>query len=270
MSAGPRSAYRLPPPETAGSGLRVRLDLAYDGSSYAGWQLQPDRATVQGKLEETLARLTGEAPRVYASGRTDAGVHARGQVAHFDLVRAWRPDRLALALNACLPPDIRVFRARRVSAGFHARFSAKGKEYRYHIWNAPVLDPCLRFYRTHIPRPLDRAAMQQAASALEGCHDFAAFSANPNREVDGTVRTLQALRVRGRGPEVFIAARGDGFLYRMVRSLAGYLVRVGLGEVDPSTATEILESRTRTARVPTAPAKGLFLWRVFFRRIGHS
>ena len=211
MSAGPRSAYRLPPPETAGSGLRVRLDLAYDGSSYAGWQLQPDRATVQGKLEETLARLTGEAPRVYASGRTDAGVHARGQVAHFDLVRAWRPDRLALALNACLPPDIRVFRARRVSAGFHARFSAKGKEYRYHIWNAPVLDPCLRFYRTHIPRPLDRAAMQQAASALEGCHDFAAFSANPNREVDGRSARCRRCVSAGAARRFLSRPAGTGF-----------------------------------------------------------
>jgi len=240
--------------------------LAYDGTAYAGWQIQPAARTIQGELEKALHRLTREPVRVQCSGRTDAGVHAAGQVAHFDLVRPAEPAKLLRGLNALLAEDIRVLALRRARPAFHARYSATGKEYRYFIWNAGVLPPTVRAYRWLVRASLDVAAMRQAAAALVGRRDFAAFTANPNREVDGTVRHLRVLQVTRRGSELVIRVRGDGFLYRMVRSLAGFLVRVGTGELPPEAARTILASRRRTATVPTAPPQGLFLWQVFYAR----
>ena len=246
---------------------RYRMLLAYDGTAYAGWQVQPRHRTVQGELERVLEQLTGRPVRVEASGRTDSGVHARGQVAHFDLTdMVIDPDRLQVGLNALLDPDIRVAAVKPTPSTFHARFSAKGKEYRYFIHNDPVVPPFDQRYRTHIRQPLDAAAMQQAAGWLVGRHDFAAFAANPNREIDGTVRTVYRLSVSRKGPLLTLRACGDGFLYKMVRSLAGYLIRVGAGEVAPEAARATLESRVRTARVPTAAPEGLFLWRVYYHR----
>lgn len=238
--------------------------VAYDGSAYAGWQVQPSHHTIQGALEAALHRITGEKVRVQCSGRTDAGVHAIGQVAHFDLAKPVVLAKLQLGLNAVLAEDIRILALRRARPDFHARFSTSGKEYRYFIWNAAVLPPHIRHYRWLVRSPLDVAAMRRAAVLLVGKQDFAAFSANPNREIEGTVRHLHALSVTRRGPEVVIHARGDGFLYKMVRSLAGFLVRVGTGELPPSSAREILATKTRTATVPTAPPQGLFLWKVFY------
>jgi len=154
-----------------------------------------------------------------------------------------------------------------VKDDFHARRSAVGKEYRYLIWNGKVMPPFLYRYRAHIRRPLDLEAMRQAAGLLTGKHDFAAFTANPNRIVESTVRTLSILAVREKGNEVAIIACGDGFLYRMVRSLAGFLIRVGQGELAPSEAENILEQKKRTAVVPTAPPQGLFLWRVNYESV---
>lgn len=242
--------------------IRYRIDVAYDGSDYAGWQIQPNGITVQQRLEEALKTLTGEQTKVHGSGRTDQGVHAHGQVAHFDLHKAVKLETLLRALNGLLPPDIRVMRARRAAADFHARRSAVGKEYRYFIWNAPLMSPFLRRYRAHVWSPLDVAAMRAAAAHLVGRHDFAAFTANPNRVVESTIRHLTALTVSKRGPTITITARADGFLYRMVRSLAGFLIRVGEGAVPADEAVHVLSSRTRTARVPTAPPQGLFLWNV--------
>lgn len=236
--------------------------LAYDGSAYSGWQIQPRAPSIQGRIEQALTEITGFRVRVHASGRTDAGVHARAQPAHFDLPVRPDPSRLMLGLNAVLPADIRVLSLRRVPAAFHARYACRSKEYRYFIHNRPVLDPFRRRYAAWERRPLDVAAMQRAAARLVGRHDFAAFSANPNREIGGTARHLSRLDVRRRGGEIVIAAEADGFLYRMVRSLAGFLIRVGRGEIAPEAAAEILDSKVRTARVPTAPPQGLFLWRV--------
>ena len=246
---------------------RWRAKIAYDGSAYGGWQVQPGRVTVQGELENALERLWGMPTRLHCSGRTDAGVHARAQVVHFDgpLLRRWETAKLQRALNASLKPDIRVLAVDKVAADFHARFSAKAKEYRYFIYNNPVLLPFLRAYRCHVYKGLDLAAMQKAAGYLIGEHDFAAFSANPHREVDGTVRHLQCLKVQRRGPEIVIKAQGDGFLYKMVRSLAGFLIRVGNGEIAPEEAAVILDSKIRTARVPTAQPQGLFLWKVMYK-----
>jgi tRNA pseudouridine38-40 synthase len=241
---------------------RYKMVLAYDGSLYAGWQTQPGHVTIQGELERVLKELTGETARIHSSGRTDRGVHAQGQVAHFDLEKPVVLRRFVLGFNALLKEDIRVYSIEEVSSEFHARYSAKGKEYRYFIWNGPVLPPSMRFYRTWVRPRLDVKAMQEAARLLVGNNDFAAFSANPNREIDGTVRHLRELVVRRHGREITIVARGDGFLYKMVRSLAGFLIRVGNGELKPEAASTILSSKVRTARVPTAAPQGLFLWRV--------
>jgi tRNA pseudouridine38-40 synthase len=241
---------------------RYKMVVSYDGTRYAGWQTQPGHATIQGELERALKELTGEQQRMHSSGRTDRGVHARAQVMHFDLERAAEPRKLLRGFNALLTPDIRVLTLVPAPASFHARFSAREKEYRYFIHNDAVLPPTVRHYRAHVRDRLDVAAMQKAARALVGRHDFAAFSANPNREIDGTVRSLRKLEVRKRGREITIVARGDGFLYKMVRSLAGFLIRVGAGELSPDAASQILHSKLRTARVPTAHPQGLFLWRV--------
>jgi tRNA pseudouridine38-40 synthase len=250
---------------------RYRIAIAYDGSAYSGWQVQPRHVTVQGELERALHELSGGKVRVESSGRTDSGVHAREQVAHFDLPDdAFRPDKLLIGMNALLQSDIRVLSLRRASPDFHARFSAKGKEYRYFISNGKVLSPFHRRYRTWIREPLDISAMQRAAAHLRGRHDFAAFAANPNREVEGTVRHLFRLTVTQKGTEFVIRAAANGFMYKMVRSLAGFLIRIGRGEVPPEMAKAILESRLRTARVPTAPPEGLFLWRVYYNKVPHS
>jgi tRNA pseudouridine38-40 synthase len=243
---------------------RYRMVVSYDGTRYAGWQVQPHHTTVQGELERVLHRLTGQRERIQCSGRTDAGVHAREQVVHFDLGVPAVERKLVLGFNALLEQDIRVLSLKKAPQTFHARFSVAGKEYRYFIWNDGVLPPFLRNFRALVRAPLDTAAMNRAARILTGKHDFAAFSANPHREVDGTVRHLRELKVSRRGREVVVVAKGDGFLYKMVRSLAGFLIRVGAGELDPESARSILHSKTRTARVPTAEPQGLFLWRVSY------
>ncbi|MEI7437233.1 MAG: tRNA pseudouridine(38-40) synthase TruA [bacterium] len=243
---------------------RYRLTVAYDGSVFHGWQVQPRQVTVQSTIEEALAHYSGETVKVHGSGRTDQGVHARGQVAHFDLMRRVSTAGLQKALNAILPDDVRILKTARAADNFDARRSAKGKEYRYFIRNAPVLDPFLHRYRTQIWRRLDIAAMNAAAADLVGVHDFAAYAANPKREIDSTIRNLTGLRCMRRGRDVIIVAAADGFLYKMVRSLCGMLIRVGEGDLPPGEARRILETRERTARVPTAPAAGLFLWRVWY------
>jgi len=217
-------------------------------------------------VEAAASRVVGQPVRLHASGRTDAGVHARQQVAHFDVHGLRDPDLRALSvgINSLLPPDIRVLGARRVPRTFHARLSAREKEYRYFIYCGRVVSPFLYRYRWHIPGELDCASMEEAARRLTGRHDFASFTANPNRPVGDTRRELRQLAVRRRGATVVIIARADGFLYRMVRSLVGYLVRVGKGELSPSSARRILSQRCRTAEVPTAPPCGLFLWRVIY------
>jgi tRNA pseudouridine38-40 synthase len=244
--------------------VRWRIVVAYDGTAYAGWQVQPEHVTVQSRIEEALTRLTGETIKIHGSGRTDQGVHARGQVAHFDLRKRLTGEAIRKALNAFLPADIRILRVARARPDFHARRNATQKEYRYFIWNADVREPSRRLYTAHVRRPLDVAAMRAAAALLEGRHDFAAFTANPNRVVESTVREVRYLTVSKAGPLITVRAASDGFLYKMVRSLCGLLIRVGEGAAEPGEARVILESRLRTARVPTAPPEGLFLWRVWY------
>jgi tRNA pseudouridine38-40 synthase len=244
---------------------RYKIGVAYDGTAYAGWQVQPNGVTIQEKLEAVLLKLTGEKRKIHGSGRTDQGVHARKQVAHFDLHRPFPVKSLPLAFNSLLPPDIRVISAARTNPKFDARRHATSKEYRYFIWNAEIMPPVHRLYKAHVKNPLDVTAMKEAAALLAGRHDFAAFTASSKREIETTVREIYDLTVARRGCEIVIRARGSGFLYKMVRSLAGFLIRVGEGAVPAGEARAILESRIRTAHVPTARPQGLFLWNVSYR-----
>ncbi|MEI6563437.1 MAG: tRNA pseudouridine(38-40) synthase TruA [bacterium] len=244
--------------------FRYRITVAYDGGAYAGWQVQPKQMTVQQALEAVLKSLSGETVKVHGSGRTDQGVHAEGQVAHFDLSKKWVCGHLQNGMNAKLPQDIRVLKVARAKPDFHARRSAVKKEYRYFIWNAKVMNPTRRQVSVHIRKSLDVKAMQAAARILTGRHDFAAFTANPNREVESTVREVYSLSVKRTGSQVIIRAASEGFLYKMVRSLTGLLLRVGEGAIPLDEVKLILASKIRTARVPTAPPEGLFLWRVWY------
>jgi tRNA pseudouridine38-40 synthase len=246
---------------------RFKVVVGYDGTAYSGWQLQPGKTTVQGEMERALFELSGQHVRVHSSGRTDRGVHARAQVVHFNLASDIKPKKLVVGMNRFMEADIRVLKASRAKPDFDARMHAKGKEYRYFIWNESIMPPHLRHYCAHIYRPLDISAMKEAAALLVGKHDFAAFSANPGHEREGTVRTIYMLKLIKKGPQIILIVRGDGFLFKMVRSLAGFLIRVGQGDLAVKDAVTILHSKTRTARVPTAHPQGLFLWQVYYGKI---
>jgi len=248
--------------------LKFKLTVAYDGGGYAGWQIQKVGLGVQQKLEEALARVFPAAPRVHSSSRTDTGVHALGMVVHVELPRAQfkMPVRkLALALNAHLPDDIRVLSARRAPPGFHARFDATGKQYRYFVWNHAAMNPLLRRTAWHVPRPLAMAAMRRAARCFVGRHDFRSFAANRGYEPESTIRTLTRCDLKRTGPLLTFVIEGDGFLYKMCRGLVGTLVQVGAGRFQPEAIRAMLARRDRRLAGMTAPAHGLVLWRVFYR-----
>lgn len=252
--------------------IRVRLTVAYDGTQYSGWQVQKIGTGVQEQIEAALAQLFQQTLRLHSSSRTDAGVHALAMVAHVDLPRGRRiPIRkLPLAINAHLPEDIRVVAAARCRSGFHARFDAAGKEYRYFIWNHRVMNPLLRLQAWHVPVPLNSRAMREAAASLLGTHDFKSFAANRNYQAESTIRTVQHLEVRKRGSLITVVIRADGFLYKMCRGIVGTLVQVGQGKIPPATLSPILEYRDRRTAGMSAPALGLVLWRVFYRKARHS
>lgn len=242
-----------------------RLTVAYDGTVYGGWQRQPNALTVQELLEKAVHQVTGVRATVHGSGRTDAGVHARAQVASCSFPTRLAPGTLLRALNANLPEDIRVLRVEEVSPRFHARFSAHWKEYRYQIDCGAVADPFLRRYAWHHPGKLDLAAMRRAARVLKGRQDFTALAAKSERS---PVRTVSRLSIARRGNLLTVTIVADGFLYKMVRSIVGALVKVGEGKLSAEQLQAIVASRKRTALVETAPAHGLFLWRVGYGRGG--
>ena len=246
-------------------GRRYKAVIAYDGTSYSGWQFQENAVGIQQVVEEALAFLDGAPVRVFGSSRTDAGVHAKGFVGHFSLTKPIPPKNLVRAMNARLPDAIRFMRASYAADGFDARLSAKGKEYRYQLYQADIMPPHLAPYWTFCHRPLDIDAMRRAASFFVGTHDFVSFAANPNRVLDSTVRTVFSFEVKKAGPRHTFIVRGDGFLYKQVRSMVGFLVSVGKGNERPEAVRELLEAKApRTARVETAPPRGLFLWKVFY------
>ena len=255
------------------SAIKFKLTLAYDGTGYEGWQVQKVGTGVQEKVEEALARLFPSGPRLHSSSRTDTGVHALGMVAHFEVPRAefkMPVAKLLLAINAWLPEDIRVMRAVRARADFHARFDASGKQYRYRVWNHVAANPILRTQSWHVPRALDRSAMRAAARLFVGRHDFRSFAANRGDVLKDAVRTLTRCDFRRSGPLLTFVIEGDGFLYKMCRGIVGTLVQVGQGKIAAPDIKHILAHRDRRVAGVTAPAHGLALWKVYYRakRIG--
>jgi tRNA pseudouridine38-40 synthase len=241
---------------------RWKCLVAYDGTAYSGWQAQPDKNAVQDHIERRLAELLQGEVRIHGSGRTDAGVHARGQVFHFD--GAWRhgAERLLGALRGGLPPSIQVRTAERVESDFHARFSAVGKTYHYRIVHGEWADPFEHAFTLSVPKRLEVGAMRAVAEVLRGTHDFRAFSAFGGEERENTVRTLARLELIEDGVRLRIEAEAEGFLYKMVRSLVGALVYAGMGKLGPERVAELLAKRERTAEVETAPPQGLCLMQV--------
>ena len=249
------------------SSVRFRITVAYDGTAYAGWQIQPGFPTVQQTLEKALATITGQEVKVHGSGRTDRGVHARGQVAHFDAVTRMSERSMLMALNSRLPEDIRILACAFAPPDFHARRSAIAKEYRYTVWNGPVLPPQELLYAAQIHHPLDVGRMREGAARFLGEHDFVAFMANPQRVVESTVRTIHEFDIAKRGRKITFRVKGTGFLYKQVRGMVGLLLRIGADppRETPDLVTELLDGkRPRTARVPSAPPQGLTLWRVWY------
>jgi len=246
---------------------RWKCLCAYDGSAFEGWQSQRTHRAIQDIIEARLHAIFGQPVRIHGSGRTDAGVHARAQVFHFDAPWRHEPENLRAALRAGLPRQIQIKSLRAAAPDFHARFSAKGKRYIYHIFLGDA-DP---FTRPHVwaierpeTRPLDLAAMRAAAKVLRGKHDFRAFSALSGPPKENTVRDLRRLDIARRGRRVRITAEANGFLYKMVRTLVGTLVVVGEGRLTLEDLRELLRTGQRTTLVQTAPAQGLFLEKVFY------
>ena len=241
-----------------------QIRIAYDGTRYDGWQKQGNTAaTIQGKLEGALTRLDEAPVEVRGAGRTDAGVHARGQVADFRLSHSLPPEQVLDYLNRYLPDDIAVISCAPAGPRFHARLSALGKRYIYRLWTSPIPDVFRRKYLTPWQEPLDLDAMRRAAALLTGTHDFRSFCAN-RRFKKSSVRTLTALDIRRTGDEVQLVFEGDGFLYNMVRILTGTLVEVGMGLRRAEDIPAILDARDREAAGRTMPAQGLMLDEVFY------
>ncbi len=253
-------------------GLETRmwkLILAYDGSDFHGWQVQPEHITIQGELRDAIARITGETVLPQGSGRTDAGVHALGQVASFALAAPIPEANLVRALNRALPAAIRVLSAERMPEGFHARHSARGKTYEYRIFRGEICPPWQARYVFALPAPLDLDAMHQAAAHVCGEHDFTSFAAtDPDREQlesgvpADNVRRLHLSQWSQQGDLLVYQVQGNGFLHHMVRNLVGTFLEVGRGNVTEGQIPIILAARSRAEAGPTAPARGLFLVQV--------
>lgn len=242
----------------------VLLTLRYDGARFHGWQIQPDQRTVQGDLEAALQQIFQIPVRVHGAGRTDAGVHALAQTAHFTPPRPLGTEKLRAALNGCLAPDVRVTAARRCPSGFHARHSATGKVYAYRLRVCRIPDPFERARAWQFPPPFDDDAVRDALRRFVGRHDFAGFAVNPGRPVPDTVRTIRSATLRRSGSLRTLTFEGDGFLYRMVRSVVGTLVEIGRGRRSAGDIDRILVSADRCEAGETAPPPGLYLVRVLY------
>ncbi len=234
------------------------LRVAYDGTNYCGWQVQPNGNSIQAELEKALRDLLKEEIHIMGASRTDAGVHSRGNVAVFDTEARMPAGKISFALNTRLPADIRIQESREVPADFHPRFQETRKTYEYRICNRTFQDPCRRLYSLFYYWDLDEKRMQQAANYLVGTHDFTSFS-TLKPEVTDRVRTIESLTVTRTGDEILIRVIGNGFLYNMVRIIAGTLLRVGGGKIDPEQIPVMLEAKDRSAALETAPPEGLTL-----------
>ena len=242
---------------------RFRLIVEYDGTAYCGWQRQINGPSVQAVLEDALTQLTHAPVSVTGSSRTDAGVHALALCAHFDSATRIPPEKLAFALNTMLPPDVRIRESSLAPEGFHARYAACGKVYRYAFDNARHAHAVGRQYAAHVPVPMDAAIMDEQAQALCGTHDFAAFAASGS-VAKSTVRTIYRAQVRRDGDHVTLTVLGDGFLYNMVRIIAGTLMEIGTGKREPGAIARAIATGDRLALGQTAPAQGLTLCAVLY------
>src|SRR5499427_168340 len=241
----------------------VKLTIAYDGTGFVGWQRQETGESIQGLIEDALAKIDGGLVTLHGAGRTDAGVHALAQVASARIGASLDDDTLERALNANLPPAIRVNAVESVPDDFHARFSATGKTYEYRIWNGPAIPPFIRLYAWHVPQPLDVMKMNDAARAIVGEHDFAAFQGTGSR-THSTVRRVRSAAWRADGSAVTFEISGEGFLRHMVRSLAGTLVEVGHGRRPAGDLARLIAAPERADAGRTAPPQGLFLVSVLY------
>jgi tRNA pseudouridine38-40 synthase len=257
-------------------GMKIRLLVAYDGGAFRGWQSQKGGETVQDLLEAAVAGIIGEKVTVHGSGRTDSGVHALGQNAHFELTseqvnrlgRMKESAKWVPALNSVLPPGLRVLRATRAPHDFHARFSATGKIYRYDLWNAPVLPPHLHGRVWHVHGKLDHGILRELAGMISGTHNFRGFCADSGSLPESTKRTIRRVALRFRGPALSITFEGDGFLYRMVRMLVGAMIRAAQGKEDPTLFVKRLAAGKPWPTPAMAPAPGLYMVKALYARGG--
>lgn len=241
---------------------RLKCIIAYDGTDFAGYQVQPNARTVQGVLEKALMKLhKGEPIRIYASGRTDGKVHAVGQVIHFDSPLKLTCEQWIKALNSLISDDITIKHAEYVDSSFHARYSAKSKEYRYRILRKKEKDPFLRNYTYHFPYPLDLDAMRQAIAYFIGTHDFTSFC-SAKTDIEDRIRTIEEFEFFEENEELIFRIKGNGFLYNMVRIIIGTVLEVGVGKRDPGEIPKILAGRKRELAGKTVPGHGLYLWKV--------
>lgn len=257
----------------ADSVRNIKLVLEYDGSAFYGFQRQPRHLSVQEVLESAISRLFNRPVKIQAaSGRTDTGVHAEGQVVNFRIASPLSCDAIQKALNGILPASVAVLKVSNVPESFHARFSASGKTYEYRIWNSRVRSPLLAAKTCHVSQPLDIVKMRKAAGYLKGRHDFRSFCAeDPSKKGDrNTIRTIRRLTVGSKGKQISIRVEADGFLYRMVRNLAGVLVEAGSGRISPARVKEILELKDRRQAPKTMPPQGLTLVSVTYSRSGNK
>jgi tRNA pseudouridine38-40 synthase len=243
--------------------VRLKCEIAYDGTDFCGWQIQQNERTVQGVVEEALARIHKKSVRVTASGRTDAGVHAVRQVIHFDSDLAIPEEGWKKALNTLLPNDVVIRSVHYVHDDFHARFDVVKKEYRYRVLIAPEPDVFRRRYTYHVPFDLDVASMCEAADNLVGKHDFSSFCA-AGSDVENKVRKLETVDITENEDELMFRLVSNGFLYQMVRIIVGTLLEVGRGKLSPHDIIRILNEKDRTEAGPTVPGRGLTLWKVVY------
>ena len=241
----------------------IKLTVAYDGTGFVGWQRQDAGESIQGLIEDALAKIEGNVVTLHGAGRTDAGVHALAQVASARVAAELDDATLTRALNANLPPAIRVDGVETVPDDFHARFSATGKTYEYRVWNGPAVPPFMRLYAWHVPQRLDLPAMNEASLAIVGEHDFAAFQGTGSR-THSTVRRVTSAEWRANGPALTFVISGQGFLRHMVRSLAGTLVEVGHGRRPVDDLARLVAAPERSDAGRTAPPHGLFLVSVLY------
>jgi len=242
---------------------RIKLTIAYDGTNYCGWQIQPNGITVEEVLNKTISKLTGEEILIIGASRTDSGVHAMGNVAVFDTDTTIPADKIGIALNQRLPDDIVIIKSEEVDPDFHPRYCDCSKTYEYHIINTRIPIPTERLTNYFVSYNLNIDHMRQAASYLVGEHDFASFC-NVRTDVESTVRTIYSLDILTDGNKITIRITGNGFLYNMVRIIVGTLIRVGRGFYTPEKVKEILEAKDRKAAGVTAPAHGLILKEIHY------